>query len=369
MATLLTREQFRIAVFERDEYRCVRCGRTKDESSLDAHHIMERRLFPDGGYYLENGATLCDREENKINIGCHYLAEATLLAVEDIRRLAGIKNIILPPHLYPDQIYDKWGNPILENGKRMKGELFHDESVFKVMAWAVAQGLFTDYVKYPRTYHLPWSPGITKDDRVMEYAKNPWVDYKLALPLERMAVVVTEKMDGENTTMYRDFIHARSIDGRNHESRNWVKNLHARIKHEIPDGWRICGENLYAKHSIFYPDLPSYFIVFSIWDNKNVCLSWDDTKAYAEMLRLPVVRELYVGLFTEERIRTLMLPGKEPDDIEGYVVRSAASFPYSQFRYRVAKYVRQNHVQTHGKWTRMKIEPNGLALDKGESVV
>jgi len=36
-------------------------------------------------------------------------------------------------------------------------------------------------------------------------------------------VVVTEKMDGENTTMYCDNIHARSIDGRHHPSRDWVK--------------------------------------------------------------------------------------------------------------------------------------------------
>lgn len=36
-------------------------------------------------------------------------------------------------------------------------------------------------------------------------------------------VVITEKMDGENTTLYRDGLHARSLDSRHHPSRNWVK--------------------------------------------------------------------------------------------------------------------------------------------------
>jgi hypothetical protein len=27
--------------------------------------------------------------------------------------------------------------------------------------------LFADRVKYPRTFHLPWSPGMNRDDRQM----------------------------------------------------------------------------------------------------------------------------------------------------------------------------------------------------------
>lgn len=49
-------------------------------------------------------------------------------------------------------------------------------------------------------------------------------------------------------------------------SRDWIKALHGQIAHEIPEGWRLCGENLYARHSIAYDALPSYFTLFSIWD-------------------------------------------------------------------------------------------------------
>ena len=72
----------------------------------------------------------------------------------------------MPPHLYRDQPYDKWGNPVLPNGTRLRGELFDDASVQKVLAPVLA--LFTDRVKYPRTYHLPWSPGLTDDDRKLD---------------------------------------------------------------------------------------------------------------------------------------------------------------------------------------------------------
>jgi 5-methylcytosine-specific restriction endonuclease McrA len=56
---LLTRDEFRKQVFERDNYRCVICGAKNGDKhvKLDAHHIIERRLWADGGYYLENGAT------------------------------------------------------------------------------------------------------------------------------------------------------------------------------------------------------------------------------------------------------------------------------------------------------------------------
>ena len=43
---LLTRDEFRAAVLRRDGGRCLLCGGQAD----DAHHILERRLFPDGGY-------------------------------------------------------------------------------------------------------------------------------------------------------------------------------------------------------------------------------------------------------------------------------------------------------------------------------
>jgi hypothetical protein len=67
--TLLTREEFKKQVFARTKGRCCVPGCNCD--AVDAHHIMDRKLWNDGGYYLSNGAALCskhhlDAEQGKI---------------------------------------------------------------------------------------------------------------------------------------------------------------------------------------------------------------------------------------------------------------------------------------------------------------
>lgn len=207
-------------------------------------------------------------------------------------------------------------------------------------------------IKYPRTPHLPWSPGATNDDIHQGNLKI----------FEGKVVVVTEKMDGENTTLYPDYVHARSIDSRFHPSRAWVKAVQAKIGYRIPTGWRICGENLYAKHSIAYEDLPSYFLAFSVWNVRNECLSWEDSKVFFEKLGLLVPKELYIGLWCEKTIRNIVL---DTNHQEGYVVRVADSFHFNEFAHSVAKWVRKNHVVTEQHWMHAEIVPNGLKDIKG----
>jgi len=338
MSNLLTRDEFREGVFARDGHKCVMCG----GPAQDAHHIIERRLWDDGGYHLDNGASLCGP--------CHIKAEETTISCEDIRRAAGIRRVALPEHMYPDQEYDKWGNILQPDGTRIRGELFLDESVQKILGQGKVLDRFTKYVKYPRTYHLPWSEGVTDDDRTMPLPVTVFGGKE---------IVVTEKMDGENTTMYNDYIHARSINSGNHPSRGWVKNLHGRIQYDIPDQWRICGENLYAKHTLPYNDLVSFFQVFSIWDHRNVCLSWDDTVTFAAVLDLPVVRVMYRGIYDGKLLRDLH-KSMDLTKQEGYVVRLAAEFPYRAFRYSAAKFVRRAHVGTAHNWMMQAITPNQM---------
>lgn len=208
-------------------------------------------------------------------------------------------------------------------------------------------------IKYPRTYHLPWSRGRTDDDKVLKS-----VDHFIG-----KEIVVTEKIDGENTSLYRNCIHARSVDSKDHESRHWVKQLHASIKYLIPEEWRLCGENAYALHSIKYKELPSYFLLFSTWNNKNICLSWDDTIQWAKLLGLETVPVLYRGIFDEQKIKECYTKiSKFGGEQEGYVIRLADSFSYENFKYSTAKFVRKNHVQTDEFWTNRPVVPNLLKV-------
>ncbi|MFD7863846.1 RNA ligase family protein [Streptomyces sp. NPDC059783] len=199
---------------------------------------------------------------------------------------------------------------------------------------------------YPRTPHLPWSPGATSDDVRMT---------DLAL-LAGTEVVVTEKMDGENTTLYADGLHARSLDSAHHPSRARVKALQSGIGPRIPEGWRICGENVFARHSIAYEDLAAHFYGFSVWDGDR-CLGWDRTADFLRGLGVPVPPVLWRGVFDAKALRAL-----RPDTgrQEGYVVRPAAAFPAALFGRVVGKWVRPDHVTTGTHWMHAEVVENGL---------
>ena len=210
------------------------------------------------------------------------------------------------------------------------------------------------YHKYPRTRHLPWSKGQTDDDKT--FNEQELLASRLG---QSDDIVVSEKYDGENASLYRDHYHARSLDSRHHPSRDWIKQLQGRVGHQIPEGWRICGENMYAEHSIRYENLESYFYVFSIWNDENETLSWDETVEWCEMLDLVHVPVLYRGPYDEEKLREIA-GDINPETQEGYVARISESFSYDEFSSCLAKYVREDHVQTDEHWMHKEVVPNSL---------
>lgn len=201
--------------------------------------------------------------------------------------------------------------------------------------------------KYNRTKHLPWSPGATSDDKILKDTSC----------FNGKTVIITEKMDGENSTLYSDYYHARSLDGRDHPSRSWIKQFHASIKNDIPEGWRICGENLYAKHSIGYDKLKSYFYCFSIWDDTNYCLSWKDTVEFCQLLGIEHVKVFKTLKWDELTVKNFLIDSEKE---EGYVVRNVGGFLYEDFGSNVAKWVRPNHVTTSTHWLHSEVIPNKL---------
>jgi hypothetical protein len=205
-----------------------------------------------------------------------------------------------------------------------------------------------DRYKYPRTPHLSWSPGATSDD-------------KFILNMDGFVgreVVATIKKDGENSTLGRTYTHARSVDSRHHPSRDWLKTYWGTFNYKIPENMRICGENLYARHSIAYDDLESYFYGFSVWE-KDRSLCWDETLMWFEELGITPVPTLYRGPFDLDKIRKLT----EELDLtrqEGLVIRVADEIVYDEFEFKVAKFVRKGHVQTDEHWMLAEIVPNKL---------
>jgi hypothetical protein len=200
--------------------------------------------------------------------------------------------------------------------------------------------------------HLPDSPGLQNDDRRIQ-SLNGFIGRE---------IVVTEKMDGENTTMYGDHLHARSLDSRHHQSRDWVKKFWGTLNYLIPEDWRICGENVYAQHSITYDSLESYFYGFSIWDANNVALSWDDTVYYfEEVFHIEPVPVLYRGKFDLNVLKDLA-ESLDPLTQEGFVVRVTDIILFDEFDQKVVKWVRKGHVQCSDHWMSQAVVPNTLRV-------
>jgi hypothetical protein len=207
------------------------------------------------------------------------------------------------------------------------------------------------YVKYPRTRHLPWSLGRGRDDLVLDSVSR-------FESLEK--TVVTEKLDGENTTLYRDGFHARSLDSKSHPARDWLKAYHAAFAYRIPESTRICGENMFAEHSISYTQLTTFFYVFAVYRGE-LCLDWEETVAFCRELNIETVPVLYEGPWDETKVRACWkgesVYGPEQ---EGYVVRNKSAFLLSEFGVNVAKFVREGHVGSEIHWMNAPVRPNRL---------
>lgn len=203
--------------------------------------------------------------------------------------------------------------------------------------------------KYGRAYHLPVSPGATSDDKIMLGLEGLMTD----------DLVVTEKMDGENTTIHRGGSHARSPDSRYHRSRDWLKGFAAGISPQLAEDERIVGENLYARHSVGYDELASYFLGFG-WIVGDEVQSWDATLARFGELGIAAVPTLFRGPYRPGLFESLA-SSLDRTRQEGFVARVGAAFPESDMPVRMGKYVRAGHVQDETHWMKAELVPNRLA--------
>lgn len=326
---LLSREEFRKSVFKRDSDSCIICH----EPSIDAHHIIERRLWKDplefGGYFLCNGASLCKEH--------HIAAERNLFPPQYLWSVLKINDPMKPKSFKHNVDYNKWGIEFkMPNRYR---------------------------IKYPTTPYLPFSPQWQSPESAKynnAYLEN--VNNFLNAP-----IIVTIKMDGSNVQMTKELIAARNGTVANHKSFDYLKSLHAqKYSYLIPDDIEVFGEWLYAKHSIHYTDnisLSNYLQIFGVYDmKKRMWGSWSDVENISNVLEVPTVPMIKKVKYTEEwkLIRDISTIAQciIKKGHEGIVIRVDYPFHYGQFSDHIAKYVRQNHVQTDEHWSKQSIIKN-----------
>lgn len=214
--------------------------------------------------------------------------------------------------------------------------------------------------KYGRTYHYPFSPGTTSDDR---FNHTYWEDIQ-----KFETLLHTEKLDGENNCLNKEGVFARSHAAPT--TSPWTAQLRERwklIKRDLGD-IEFFGENLYAVHSIEYKRIEEYYFVFAV-RLYDMWLSWDEVKFYAQLFDLPTVPELGIDKTIdlskedlESKIKQMaqdesLFGSLDPFTLqdctrEGVVSRNIEAYPVDQFQHNVFKYVRKGHVKTDEHWTR-----------------
>ena len=215
-----------------------------------------------------------------------------------------------------------------------------------------------DSPKYNRTYHFHFSPGALNDDKI-----SVSMDRLIGVP-----IIISEKMDGSNTSLEADGCFARThANVPAHASFDGLKSLHATVKSLIPNDMQLFGEWLWAKHSIAYNELPGYFLMFNVRDlSNNMWLSWEEVEMWAKEIGVPTVPVLYRGKISSEAelrelVDSLMLePSCCGGQREGVVVRIAAEFADADFADCVHKNVRADHIQTDEHWKNQEIVRNKL---------
>ena len=130
----------------------------------------------------------------------------------------------------------------------------------------------SEIYKYPRTRHIEGS-GIQKGDEDL--------DVVLLREFAGRYLVVEEKMDGANCALSFDTDGRLQLQSRGHYLtggerekqfhllKTWAHRYTFELWERLAGRYILYGEWLYAKHTVFYTDLPHYFMEFDVLDKSN----------------------------------------------------------------------------------------------------
>lgn len=203
--------------------------------------------------------------------------------------------------------------------------------------------------KYPRTFHLSFSPEVHSDDKVCDMT-----DVQKLID-DEIEIVITEKLDGGNVCLSPEGVFARShAQETSCPTFDYIKNVHYYPNKVdiVSDNLKVFGENMFAIHSVEYTNLKEYFYAFNILNqNTQTYMSVGDMHEWSIAHNIDIAPVLYSGVIksvkwlekflAEEMKKESELGGER----EGFVIRVKDSFLAEDFSKSVFKYVRKGHIQ------------------------
>ena len=128
-----------------------------------------------------------------------------------------------------------------------------------------------DFIKYPRTPHLFGSQG-TDDDKHMGEGESSEL-------IADDSLIVEEKIDGTNVGVHfsdngemvlqcRGHLITEGMHPQYDLFKQWAAVKRHTLEERLKRQFILFGEWVYARHSIFYRQLPHYFFEFDIYDKE-----------------------------------------------------------------------------------------------------
>lgn len=141
--------------------------------------------------------------------------------------------------------------------------------------------IIMDFIKYPRTEHIPYSKEIDTSFRSLSH--------EVLLPVingvnhdDEQLIIVEEKMDGiglglgfENGIPYvQQRGHVFLLEQLPHflsDFKQWIMEREEYLYELIQENYVLFGEWLKHTHSIYYNQLPDYFLEYDIYSKQDNC--------------------------------------------------------------------------------------------------
>jgi RNA ligase len=169
-----------------------------------------------------------------------------------------------------------------------------------------------EFVKYPRTPHLFGSTG-TDDDKRLSEAES--IDF-----IADGSLIVEEKIDGTNVGIHftsdgqmilqcRGHLITQGMHPQYDLFKQWTAVKRDILEERLEDRFILFGEWLYARHSVYYRQLPHYFFEFDIYDKEQQAfLSLDKRLSLIDGAGIETVPVLQQGAIGKDELEGLIGP-------------------------------------------------------------
>lgn len=216
------------------------------------------------------------------------------------------------------------------------------------------------FFKFPSTPYIETDINIQRNDKILSQSE---VKNILGKP-----VTIEEKIDGANLGIFftangeirlqnRGSYLMKPFEGQWKSLNNWINCHEEKIFDVLMDEFILYGEWCYAKHSVYYDNLPDWFIGFDIFAiKKRRFLSVQQRNFMLNQMNVKIVPELGFGTYNVCDLSTFFKKSKYGKDYcEGIYIRQDED-GYLKYRAKmVRKEFKQNIVE---HWSKGRLQCN-----------